>query len=193
MREYRVRIVREEDRVNNMDITKIDKIDSAKFFNNTELNDLNKLLIDICKGVFKEAYNRNGREAGAVVDLSNAEYAYKSAKLYNRVSFEYCEEDNGCYEILHRATECSCITIHTHNDTSYFSVSDIMSLISDRKVRAIVVITSNASIYVLCADSVKNYREVEDYIDTMLEDFITPELRKIMEDNELIIRRITNE
>ena len=72
-------------------------------------------------------------------------------------------------------------------------MSDIMSLISDRKVRAIVVITSNASIYVLCADSVKNYREVEDYIDTMLEDFITPELRKIMEDNGLIIRRFTNE
>lgn len=191
MREYKARIIREEDRVNNMDINKINKIDSAKFFNNIELSSLNELLTHICKETFKEACKKNGREAGAVINLNTMEYAYKKAKLYNRVSFEYDKDDNDCYEILYKAKECSCITIHTHNDTSYFSVSDIISLINDIKVRAIVVITSMADIYVLCADSVKNYKDVEDYIDTMIEDFITPDLRVIMENNGLNIRRVT--
>ena len=191
MREYRARIIRPEDRVNNMDITQIDKINSAKFFNDNKFSSLNNLLIDICKEVFKEAYRKNGREAGAVINLDTLDYTYKKAALYDRVSFEQCNEDNGCYEILHNATKCSCVTIHTHNDISYFSVSDIISLISDIKVRAIVVITSAADVYVLCADNVKNYKTVRDYIDNMLEDFITPELRGVMEDNGLVIRRIT--
>ena len=192
--DYNAHITRPEDQVNNMDITQISRIDTAKFFNNPELYELNNLLIEICKETFSEAYNKNGKEAGAVIDINSMEYAYKKATHYFRVSFEENTanlNDNECYKILSRAATCSCITIHTHNDTSYFSVSDIISLIKDTKVIAIVVITSKADIFVLCADKTKDYRAVKNYIDNMIEDFITPELRAIMKENGLIIRRIT--
>lgn len=192
--DYNAHITRSEDQVNNMDITQISRIDTAKFFNNSELYELNNLLIEICKETFLEAYNKNGKEAGAVIDINSMEYAYKKATHYFRVSFEENTEnlnDNECYKILSNATMCSCITIHTHNDTSYFSVSDVMSLIKDTKVISIVVITSRADIFVLCADKTKDYNTVEEYIDNMFEDFITPELRSIMEVNGLFIRRIT--
>lgn len=194
MSEYRAHMTRPEDQVNNMDITQISRIDTAKFFNNPELYELNNLLIEICKETFSEAYNNAGKEAGAVIDINSMEYAYKKATHYFRVSFEENTtnlNDNECYKILSKATTCSCITIHTHNDTSYFSVSDIMSLIKDTKVIAIAVITSKADIFVLCADKTKDYSTVEEHIDNMFEDFITPELRSIMEANELFIRRIT--
>lgn len=66
-----------------------------------------------------------------------------------------------------------------------------MSLIKDRKVIAIVAITSKADIFVLCAKRIKRYTAVENYINNMFEDFITPELREIMEEHGLLIRRIT--
>lgn len=191
--DYNAHITRPEDQVNNMDITQISRIDTAKFFESSNLKELNNSLISICKQVFIEAYNNNGKEAGAVLDINNLVYGYKKATRYFSVSFDDNEttDDNDCYKILSEAKECSCIAIHTHNDTSYFSVSDIMSLIKDRKVIAIVVITSKADIFVLCAKRIKRYTAVENYINNMFEDFITPELREIMEEHGLLIRRIT--
>lgn len=190
---YKAHITRPEDQVNNMDITQISRIDTAKFFENNNLKELNTLLIDVCKHVFIEAYNNGGKEAGAVLNLDNLRYGYKKATRYFYISFNdnRTNDDNDCYKILSEAEGCSCVTIHTHNGTSYFSVSDIMSLIKDKKVIAIIVITSKADIYVLCADKVKMYSELENYIYDMNEDFITPELRKIMEEYGLFIRRIT--
>lgn len=191
--DYKAHITRPENQVNNMDITQLSRIETAKFFESSNLKELNQLLIDICKRVFIEAYNNNGKEAGAVVDLNKKVYGYKKATRYNVVSFDNNEttDDNDCYKILYGAQEYSCITIHTHNDSVYFSVSDIISLIKDIKVVAIVVITSKADIFVLCKHKTKEYEEVKEYIDNMFEDFITPELKKTMKDNGLIIRRIT--
>lgn len=191
--DYKAHITRSEDYVNNMDISQIYKIDTARFFESSSLKELNESLINICKQVFIEAYSNNGKEAGAVIDIDNLVYGYKKATRYFSVSFDDngTNDDNDCYKILSEAKGCSCITIHTHNNTSYFSVSDIMSLIKDKKVIAIVVITSKADIFIVCAEKLKRYETVKNYIDSMFEDFITPELRKIMEEHGLFIRRIT--
>ena len=58
---YQAHITRIEDQKNHINISKIYKIDNTKFFDNTEkFDELNKILIDICKQVFTDAYNSGG-------------------------------------------------------------------------------------------------------------------------------------
>ena len=89
--DYNAHITSSEDQVNNMDITQISRIDTAKLFESSNLKELNNSLISICKQVFIEAYNNNGKEAGAVLDINNLVYGYKKATRYFSVSFD----DNG--------------------------------------------------------------------------------------------------
>ena len=64
--DYNAHITRPEDQVNNMDISKIYKISTAKFFDNIEyFRELNNVLINLCKEVFTNSYNSGGKEAGA--------------------------------------------------------------------------------------------------------------------------------
>ena len=72
MREYKARIVREEDRVNNMDISKIYKISTAKFFDNIEyFRELNNVLINLCKEVFTNSYNSGGKRSRSNIESKN--------------------------------------------------------------------------------------------------------------------------
>jgi hypothetical protein len=171
----------------------INKINTAKFFKNKEFENINNLLIDISKKLFIEAYTNGGKEAGAVLNIDNLKYGIKKATNYNEVYFgdNKSTDDNECYKIMSESDNYSYMTIHTHNDISYFSVTDVCSLLDDDKVISISVINSNADIFILIKDKSKDYSTVKEYRDNMLQDYITPDFRKVMEENGLVIRRIT--
>lgn len=49
--DYNAHITRPEDQVNNMDITQISRIDTAKFFESSNLKELNNSLISIYRSI----------------------------------------------------------------------------------------------------------------------------------------------
>lgn len=181
---YKAHITRPEDQVNNMDITQISRIDTAKFFESDNLKELNSLLIDICKHIFIEAYNNNGKETGAVLNIDKITYEYETRLMYNKINFNDLET-------LNKSKDYSCITIHTHNNISIFSIQDIKNLLEDNRVIAIILVNSVGNIYILCKDASKDYTELIDFLYEQINDFITPDVYKELNKYNLNIRRIT--
>lgn len=182
--DYKAHITRPEDQVNNMDITQISRIDTAKFFKSSNLKELNRLLINICKHVFIEAYNNAGKEAGAVLNIKTKKYEYKEALQYSKINFKDIE-------ILKDADVYSCITFHTHPDISIFSIQDVKNLLEDKVVRAIVLVNAACNIFVLVKDPNKDYNELIDYLYSQFHDFLAREDINKMEEFNLKIRRVT--
>lgn len=190
MREYKARIIREEDRVNNMDINKINKIDSAKFFDNIKyFRELNDMLINLCKEVFINSYNSGGKEAGAIINLRTLEYGVKTPKYFDRINF--CDCDDECKRIDNQSGNNECVTIHTHNSVSTFSLIDLTTLLISDSTLAMILIDSEANVYVMVKDVNRNYNnfisKIQEYNWT---DVIYPEIYNMYTSENIIYRRV---
>lgn len=193
MREYRARIVREEEQVNNMDISKIYKISTAKFFDNIEyFRELNNVLINLCKEVFTNSYNSGGKEAGAILNLRTLEYGVKKPKYFDRINF--CDCDDECKRIDKQSGNNECVTIHTHNSVSTFSLVDLTTLLTSESTLAMVVVDSDANIHIMIKDANRDYTKflakISEYSWT---DIIYPEIYNMYTSENIIYRRLTNE
>ena len=193
MSTYKARIPSGEKYINNIEIDHIDRLDTAQFFdlNSPRNQEINNVLIQICKDVLIESYEKGGREAGAVIDTSTGKHALHKATQYGLVDFEE-DKNSEYYKIYKGSSENSCITIHNHNTPYSFSAQDIVAMISDSKVVAIVVITCRGSIYMLDKECNKDYSNITNSIKSNYKtDYITPDTREIMIEQGLAERRIT--
>ena len=122
MSTYKARIPSGEKYINNIEIDHINRLDTAQFFDeDTPRNqEINNILIQICKEVLIESYEKGGREAGAVINIHTKEYVLHEATQYGLVDFE--EDKNSEYYNIHKNSDnYSCIMIHNHNIKSPFS------------------------------------------------------------------------
>lgn len=190
--DYQAHITREEDQKNNMNISKVYKIDGTKFFEDVErFEDLNNVLIDICKKVFIDAYNSGGKEAGAIFNLRTLEYDFKKAYKYDSISFKSKLNDTDiCESILDKAHKHECVTIHTHNSVGTFSIQDILSLLRNDKVCTIVLVDSDANIKILCKDINTNYSALENYLLNYFVDYIDNTIYNQLKQYKLIIKGV---
>jgi hypothetical protein len=68
----------------------------------------------------------------------------------------------------------------------------VRSLVSDDKAIAIIVVTSDANIFILTREKFKNYSEVVEVIDsTYKTNDITSEIKEVMLKNNLIVKKRT--
>jgi hypothetical protein len=189
---YNARLRREPYK-NNMELDKISRIESAKFFDteSPENTAINNALISLCKMIFMEAYNNEGKEAGAVFNIKTKEYAIHDATKYNEVNFK--DDLKSDYrKLMDKSADYSYIVLHTHNSVSSFSSTDVRSLVSDDKAIAIIVVTSDANIFILTREKFKNYSEVVEVIDsTYKTNDITSEIKEVMLKNNLIVKKRT--
>lgn len=193
MSTYKARIPSGEKYINNIEIDHIDRLDTAQFFdvNNPRNQEINNVLIQICKDVLIESYEKGGREAGAVLNIHTKEYVLHEATQYGLVDFE--EDKNSEYYNIHKNSDnYSCIMIHNHNTKSSFSAQDIVALLRDENAIAIIVVTCNANIFILVKEKNKDYSNILKNIDSNYKtDFITPNTRKLMIESGLIERKVT--
>lgn len=186
------RIPKEDYYENQIELDKIHYLDTAKFFDNLDTSckiELNELLIKICKEVVNESYDKGGKEAGAIINTVSKKYAICEAKYFGKIKFT--EHDN-YNKISNESNENSCIVIHNHNNSFFFSAQDIETFLNDDKVHTIAVITSNMNIFILCKEN-KDYSAVLDYMcNDLLFNSVTPDLMEVLRDNGLVIRRITS-
>lgn len=152
---------------------------------------INKILIKLCKEVLRESYEKDGREAGAILNINTMEYAIHEATKYTTLDF--AEDELVDYHLIHDNADIgSCIIIHNHNDASSFSARDVLSLVDDIKTIGIIVITSRCSINIITKDRHTDYSEVSDCIrDNYKVSVITPDIRNMMKSKGLIERRVT--
>lgn len=190
---YKARIPSRDKYTNNIEIEHIDRLDTAQFFNikNHVTSGINDILIQICKDVFTESYEKGGKEAGAVLNIPKKEYALHEATQYGVVDFKE-DETLDYYKIHNNSDKYSCILIHNHNTKGSFSKQDIYAFIKDESVMAIIVITCNANIFILIKERNKDYSDILSSIDSDYKtDYITPDTRKLMIENGLIERKVT--
>lgn len=191
--DYRASIPRAETYENHIEIENIDRINTAKFFDTVteRTEEINNLLIHVCRDVFTESYNKGGREAGAILDVQSMEYAIHRATQYGRINFSD-DTATDYYKIHDKANKRSCIVIHNHNSKQSFSAQDILALVLDVKVTAIVVITCNGCINMIIKTKHKDYTDIiRDIYSNYKTDFITPSTRALMNQRELFERRVT--
>jgi hypothetical protein len=138
-----------------------------------------------------EAYNNEGKEAGAVFNIQTNEIALHRATKYEVVDFK--EDLNAEYrKLMDRSYDYSYIVLHTHNSHGAFSSTDVRSLVSDDKAIALIVVTSDANIFILTREKFKNYSEVVEVIDsTYKTNDITSEIKEVMIKNNLIVKKRT--
>lgn len=193
MNTYKAHIPSGEKYINNIEIDHINRLDTAQFFDeDTPRNqEINNILIQICKEVLIESYEKGGREAGAVINIHTKEYVLHEATQYGLVDFE--EDKNSEYYNIHKNSDnYSCIMIHNHNIKSSFSAQDIVALLRDENAIAIIVITCNANIFILVKEKNKDYSNILKNINSNYKtDFITPDTRKLMTESGLIERKVT--
>lgn len=193
MNTYKAHIPSGEKYINNIEIDHINRLDTAQFFDeDTSRNqEINNILIQICKEVLIESYEKGGREAGAVINIHTKEYVLHEATQYGLVDFE--EDKNSEYYNIHKNSDnYSCIMIHNHNIKSSFSAQDIVALLRDENAIAIIVITCNANIFILVKEKNKDYSNILKNINSNYKtDFITPDTRKLMTESGLIERKVT--
>jgi len=177
---------------NHIAIENIDRLNTANFFNILDTdwkNKLNNLFIDICKDVVKESFDKNGKEAGAIINTFKKQYAICEAKYWGKILFSEYDQYN---KIIEESNKYECMLIHNHNDSDYFSVVDIDNFLRDEKLHTVVVITSNMNIFILYKEIDRDYSNVEEYIEeNVIFNAITPDLMEVLEKNGLNIRRIT--
>lgn len=190
---YRARIPSKEKYINNIEIENLNRLDTAQFFDikTQRTQELNNVLIQICKDVLVESYNKGGREAGAIVNIHTKEYVLHEATQYGLVDFE--EDKNSEYYNLHKNSDnYSCIMIHTHNTKTGFSAQDVIALLKDKAAIAIIVVTCNANIFILVKEKNKDYSKILSSINSNYKtDFITPDTRKLMIESGLLERKVT--
>lgn len=190
---FKARIPNRDKYINNIEIENLDRLDTAKFFDvsNGKNNIVNNTLIQICKDVLTESYEKGGREAGAILNITNGMYALHEATQYGVVDFK--EDTTADYYRVHDDSDKhSCIMIHNHNTKTSFSAQDIVSLLGDDKVIAIVVVTCNCNIFILIKERYKDYTDVITNINSNYKtDYITPDTRELMIENGLIERKVT--
>ena len=192
--DYRVHITREEDQKNNMNISKIYKIDNTKFFDNVErFEELNNALIDICKQVFTGAYNSGGKEAGAILNLRTLEYDFKKPKYFNKINFY--DSDDECHRLIDASHSNECITIHTHNNVSTFSLIDLIALLSSDNTISMILVDSEANISLMTKNATIDYTKMTYEIKMKYSwtDIIYPEVYDMIKSEGVIYRRLQNE
>lgn len=190
---FQARIPSRENYVNHIEIENIDRLDTAQFFDvdSPENRVTNNKLIQICKDIFKESYEKGGKEAGAIINVITGEHAIHEATRYNTISFVE-DTEAAYYHLYKQSTDYSCIVMHTHNAPSSFSLQDVGALLSDTTTIAIVVVTSVGHINMLVKDPKTDYSEILDEFESYYKtDCIRPDARKLMESKGLIERRVT--
>lgn len=189
---YEASVTHNKVQSNNIRIDLIHKIDRAKFFETqSDINEqINNLLISICKQVFAESYEKGGKEAGAVYDILRDLYAIHKATRYGVVDFI---EDTSemYYKIYSTIEDFNGIIIHNHNTPDTFSKGDIVNFLKDKAISVIIVITCNADIFILVKEEVKDYEKLAIEINSQYKtDMITPNIKSLLSENNLRIRRI---
>lgn len=190
---YKARIPSRDKYINNIEIEHISRLDTAQFFDikTSVTSGINDILIQICKDVITESYEKGGKEAGAVLNIPKKEYALHEATQYGVVDFKE-DETSDYYKIHNNSDKYSCILIHNHNTKESFSKQDIYAFIKDESAMAIVVITCNANIFILIKERNKDYSDILNSINSNYKtDYITPDIRKLMIENGLIERKVT--
>jgi hypothetical protein len=178
--------------VNRMDITKIDTISNTIFFDNIKIQNITDILIDVCKRIFLEAYNNEGREAGAIINIHTGELAIHKATMYNAVDFND-DYDADYYKIAQNSSKNSCIVIHTHNNYQGFSLVDIKTFLSDDMTVCIMVIKADASINIMVKPR-NNYSKIIKYLEEIYKfDVITPDIREMLKNYGLIERSLKHD
>lgn len=189
---YKASVKHDKTQYNNIRLDLIYKIDNAKFFDNeSEINKyLNNILINICKEVFIESYENGGKEAGAVYDISRDLYAIHKATKYDVVDFIE-DTSEKYYEIYSTIEDFNGIIIHNHNTPDTFSKRDIVNFLRDTAISVIIVITCNANIFILVKKEKKDYEKLGEEINNQYKtDMITPNIKSLLSENNLRIRRI---
>lgn len=190
---YKASVTHNKKQPNNIRIDLMHKIDNAKFFDiETDINkQINNLLISICREVFIESYEKGGKEAGAVYDISQNIYALHEATQWGYVEFD---EDTSTeyYKVYSELNNMQGIVIHNHNDSGSFSIQDLKSFISNGNVASIIVITCNADIFILNKNEYNDYSELLGRLnEPMKTNMITPDIKEILQKLNLVIRRVT--
>lgn len=178
--------------INHMNINMIHRIREAQFFDTEGFENENKMLSKICEEVFMEAYNNGGKEAGAILNFETMEYAICKAKYFNRLVIND-NKDSEEYKLLIKASNFSCMCIHTHNSDSSFSLPDVISFLTDTKMTALAVINKNCSIDILLKKNINiDYTNIlNSIVKFSWSDVLNSEILEELNNNSILIRRIT--